>query len=242
MSLGLREQRTRRRRTRRWALIRILFFLTAVAVVAGLAYESGRGLAMRESGDLRAKLATLDERVQALDGERAALAGKLASAEQRHSDAEARYARDVPQGGLGEILTLSREKVAAGVSEERLISLLRAVRRQRDCTNEPVTRRFIVTTPLASGRNNSVSFAKGLVTITGEGESALNAAGKPEAWFNPALPVLLRFTDLHGDTTEARGRLPINQSMVIGDREYRFTVAVGARGFVDVTGDHCRFP
>lgn len=223
-------------------MIRFGLFLVALVVAAGLAYEAGRGLGNLEAAAMRAEIGALDQQLEALEGERAALQARLAETEQAKSQAEARYARDVPNGGLGEILSLSRERMAAGVAEDRLIALLRAVKKQRDCSNEPVTRRFIVTTPLASGHNNSVSFAKGLVTISAEGEAALSPDGKVEAWFDPGLPVTLRFTDLHGDTTEARGRLPISQSLVVGDREYSFTVAVGARGFVDVTGDSCSFP
>ena len=232
----------RRRRQRRWGLVRVIVIVAAVSIIGGMAYEAGRAIGNQEAATMRERIEALSAQQEAVEAERRDLEVRLAESEQGRADAEARYKRDVPAGAAGKILALSREKLEAGIAEQRLISLLGMVKRERDCSNEPVTKRFIVTTPLASGQNNSVAFAKGLVTVTGLGESALSANGKPEAWFDPAQPVVLRFTDLNGEVTEASGRLPINQSLVVGDREYRFSVAVGKRGFVEVTGDSCSFP
>ena len=242
MTLGLHEERSRRRRQRRWGLFRFVLFVAAIAVAAGFAYEAGRVIGTREAGAMREELAELRERFQEVEAQRGELERALAQAEEGRAAAEARYTRDVPSGAAGKILSLGREKLDSGIAEDRLLTLLSLVKPERDCSNEPVTKRFLVTTPLASGQNNSVAFAKGLVTVTAVGESALSANGKPEAWFDPGLPVAVKFTDLNGEVTEANGRLPLNQSVVVGDREYRFTVAVGKRGFVEVSGDSCRFP
>ena len=52
----------------------------------------------------------------------------------------------------------------------------------------------------------------------------------------------LRFTVLGGASSQAAGALPLHHSVVVGDTEYRFSAAAGDGGFVNVTGQGCRFP
>ena len=50
------------------------------------------------------------------------------------------------------------------------------------------------------------------------------------------------FTEIGGKQTFKQGLLPIQNSMVIGNKEYRFTIAAGERSFMSVTGDSCDYP
>ena len=105
-----------------------------------------------------------------------------------------------------------------------------------------MTRRFLLQTPLYNGANRSVSFANNTVTVEGEGESARDSDGKPEAWYDPAKPVRIRFTMIGGETSEVSGKLPLHHSVVADGAEQRFSVVAGERGFVEIVGDRCRFP
>lgn len=105
-----------------------------------------------------------------------------------------------------------------------------------------MVKRFIVRTPLHSGANDSVDFGGGAVTVTAKGNSAADANGNPEAWFDPAAPVTLRATLIDGSASEATGMLPLNHAVVAGDREHRFAVTAGATGFVNVAGETCAYP
>ncbi|MCG8359965.1 MAG: keratin [Kiloniellales bacterium] len=242
MTLGLYEERTRRRRARRWATLKWLIALGAIGAAGIFAYESGSSLAQRQVTALSGQIADLESTVQQLEAEKGALEAARRETEQRLAAAEARYQEDVPTGALADLLTLVRGKLDEGVEVARLGFLIGAAQNQRDCDEAPVQKRFLVKTPLYAGGNDSVGFADGLIRVTGEGESALTSDGKAEAWFDDAKPITLRFIELGGKETEAAGVLPLSTSIVIGEREYRFSVSAGARGFVQVTGDSCQFP
>ena len=74
------------------------------------------------------------------------------------------------------------------------------------------------------------------------GQSATSASGQPEGWYDPAKPVVLKFSHLGGESSEVTGMLPLHHSMLVGDSEYRFTATAGDRGFINVTADRCKFP
>ena len=135
-----------------------------------------------------------------------------------------------------------RERLDGGVEESRLAFVIGAAKNERDCTATPVTRRFVVKTPIYDGPNDSVSFAQSTITVAAEGRSATDEAGNPEAWFDPVLPITLSFTEIGGKRAEIKGVLPLHHAMVRGDTEYRFTVVRGDRAFVDVTAEGCAYP
>src|SRR5690606_4668415 len=107
---------------------------------------------------------------------------------------------------------------------------------------EPQAKRFVVKTPVYSGPHGTVSFGNGAITVTGEGEPAVSAAGEAEAWYDPGKPVKITFIEIGGKQTVKEGLLPIQHSMVLGNKEYRFTVAAGERSFISVTSDSCDYP
>ena len=87
-----------------------------------------------------------------------------------------------------------------------------------------------------------ISFDRKTVTVTASGEPAVDASGNPQGWFDPAKPVTLRFTEIGGRDSEGHGLLPLHHAMVIGEKEHRFTVLPGDRGFVTVTQERCDYP
>ncbi|MFQ6017253.1 MAG: hypothetical protein ACE5KF_03590 [Kiloniellaceae bacterium] len=242
MTLGLHEHRRGRRRRTRWTAFKWTVVSSAVVAAGVFAYETGTTLAQREVAELGREIDELSARIDALEKQNTGLRAKVILAEQRLGEARARYRKDVPSGRLAALLGQIQRKLDAGVEPGRLEFLISAAENPRTCDDAPVTKRFMVRTPLYDGANDSVSFAKNTITITAEGESARDSQGNVEAWFDPARPVTLRFTRLGGKTTEKTGMLPLHASVVIGESEFRYSVIAGPRGFVQVTGDRCGYP
>ena len=86
-----------------------------------------------------------------------------------------------------------------------------------------------------------VSVADDLVLVSGTGVSAKNTKGQPEAWYDPAQQVTVRFKN--GEVAETKkGILPLRHSIIVNNREYRFTVEEGSRSFAKVVYDSCAYP
>jgi cell division protein FtsB len=243
MTLGLHDPHDRRRRQVRRTVIRWLLGI-GVIIAAGVAtYQTGASLAEREIAELTLTLAKLDERVQALERENTDLQAGLILSARRLKDADLAYRRDVPEGEVAVLMGRVREKLAAGIDQKRLAFLIDSADKARKCDNKPVTKRFVVRTPISRGANDSVSFARNAITVTALGESARNQEGQVEAWFDPAQAVALRLVQLGGKTTIRKGKLPIHTSVVVKDKEYLYSVVEGTqRGFVEITGDRCDYP
>ena len=242
MSLGLYESRRRRRRQVQWAMAKWAIAL-AVILGAGLfAYESGSRLAEREVFNLRDKVAELSAEIDQLQQRQAEAQATIHLARQRLEETEKRYAEVVPTGALAALLARIQERIDAGIHLDRLQFLIDAAENARSCDESPATKRFVVRTPFYRGANDSVSFADQTITVTADGQLATNALGKAEAWFDPAQPVTLHFTQIGGETTDFAGKLPLHKSIVIGEYEHRFSVIAGPRGFVQVTGERCQYP
>ena len=143
--------------------------------------------------------------------------------------------------GVAELYDLIRARIADGLSVARLRFLIGSARRKRDCL-DPDTRRFVVRTPVKSGPHSAASFGKDRITITGRGASAKSADGHPQAWFDPSKPVSLTFTAVDQPSVKHAGVLPLSHSVVLGEREFRFLVQAGRRGFVLVTAEDCAYP
>ena len=243
MSLGLHDTHERRRRRARRSFARWLFALGAIVAVGMIAYEIGSSLAVREVEELGQRLAELSDRVEEVEQQNTGLQADLILKERRLKDSVLRYERDAPSGSLAALMGRIREKLEAGVDEDRLGFLIDSAGNPRNCDNKPVTKRFMVRTQISRAVNDSVSFAKNRITITALGESALNAEGKVEAWFDPAQAIALRLTQIGGKTTIEKGKLPLHASVIVQNKEYIYSVVAGRqRGFVEVTGDRCDYP
>jgi len=236
-----RDRGKRRRRQIGW-LILWTFVLGIVVLIGYYAYATGADLAARDTQRLALEVEGLTQQVGALEAERDRLQGELDAANASVADWRQRYEADVPAGELSELLAQVRARIAAGITAERLAFVMAHATAGKACDEAPQTKRFLVQTPIATGAAGSVGFANGMLTVTGEGASAVDGAGNPLARYDPAKPVTLRFTVLGGDATVAAGTLPLHHSVVVGDTEYRFSAAAGEGGFVNVTGQSCRFP
>ena len=242
MALGFREERRRRRRKARWALVRWLLAVAIVIAAGVMVFRVGYKYAKTNEAAIRAEKAVLQEQVDSLaltiDALRADVEGQRLEAEQWKK----RWERDVPTGRIKQLFDLVKERLDAGVSAERLAFIIGAATEVRDCENSPVTKRFIVRTPLYRGTQDAVRFADGAITVTATGTAARDPEGRPEAWFDPAEEITLQVRHIGGASSEVSGGLPLQHSLVVGNREYRFNVVAGRRGFVQISSDTCRYP
>ena len=236
--LYLGKKRRQRRRQFWFGVAKWLLALSIITAPGLFAYETGSVMAERQVLNLRQDVSKREETI----GDLRRRNGELEAALEASNAEVERYRNEAPSGATKELLDLVRQRLAAGVEASRLSFVIGAAKNERDCDETPVTRRFIVPTPIYNGANDSVRFADNAITVTASGQSAVDAEGRREAWFDPAQPVTLHFARLGGDTSEVTGVLPLHHSVVIGDTEHRFSVFAEGRGFVKVAGDRCRYP
>lgn len=243
MSLGFRDPHERRRKHRRWTVIKFFIFLGLLGAVGWMAYGMGLQIGQGESDALRQQLADSREQVRTLLSENGRLENQQQAAQERASQLEQRYEEDIPQGEMAQLLDLARSRIEESVDIERLAFVLESVSRDRDCSGPTGSRRFLVSTPIfANEGNNSASFGDGAVILTASGESAVNEDGNPEAWFDPEQPLTVTATVIGGEESQFEGELPLHFSVVESNREHRFTVQAQQRGYVEVTHERCSFP
>jgi hypothetical protein len=222
-------------------VFRFLFAVMAVLGVGSYGYQVGVSADQARTGQLEGDLARLQQANLELRDE-------IALARQRSSEAEAalghmreRYAAEIPSGAAADLLARLRAQLGAGVEPERLAFLIEAAALDDDCQDEPETKRFMPRTPLSTGPLSYVRFGD-RITITGEGESARNEAGLAEAWFDPALPIRLKFRTMDGATTTIEGTVPLTHQMVVDGMEYRFSAVSAEPRFVEMTAQTCAPP
>lgn len=161
-------------------------------------------------------------------------------ANMRYEQLQEEVASILPEGPMQNMVTLVRQQLDEGMDPERLAFVIRSARPPTGCI-DPETKRFVVSTPAYSGPASKAAIADGAIEITGSGSSARNDKNLPEAWYDPAKVVEISFKT--GEKTETKkGTLPIRYSVVVEDREYRFTIESGARSFAKVTFDSCAYP
>lgn len=239
MSFGLHESRRSARRRRRWRLVKWTFGLAVLAALGVSGFESGKALSESELRQTQRDVARLNDSVASLQRENEQL--KTAAETARIKNAELQ--RRVPTGELKGLMELIDEQLKKGAKIDRLRFLVSAASGEESCTDKPVTKRFIVRTPLYQGSNSVVTLADGALTVTGEGTAAEDAKGRAQAWFDVSKPVTLQFTTLNGAPTRVAGVLPLHHAVVVSGSEYRMNIAPGEeRGFVNITADKCRFP
>jgi hypothetical protein len=233
---------TRRRRRQRtmWRTVGFLFGLLAVLGVGVYGYLVGVATGEARSEQLEADLegsqrANLELRDQlALVGERSE------GAEAALEDMRQRYAAAIPNSDAADLLEQVRTQLGAGVTPERLAFLIDAAGLPV-CQSAPVTKRFMPRTPISTEPRSFIRFDD-RITVTGEGESAHNDAGMPEAWFDPEKPVRLEFRLLDGSSTSIDGIIPFTHQMAVDGREYRFSVVQIMPRFIEITAQACAMP
>ena len=123
-----------------------------------------------------------------------------------------------------------REEISKELPNEGpLRELVALIRTRLDEGMDPERLRFIL------GEGDAIS-------VAGKGQSAKDNEGQDEAWFDPGKPLSITFSTDSGLTETKEGVFPIYHSLVVGDKEYRFTIDEGTQSFAKVTFDHCDYP
>ncbi len=243
MSSSLRKSRSSARRQRRSRFLKWLFVLLALGGLGLFAYMSGQSLSERSLNQALDRISQLENQTATLEGRNEDLLNAAATDRRELAALQSRYDADVPKGERQKLLGLVDEQLGKGASLDRLSFLISAADQDEKCDGEPGTKRFLVRTPLYDGPNASVQFADGALTVTAEGEPAVDEDGRPLAWYDPSKPITLGLAPLGQAPQTFGGTLPMHNKIVINGSEYRLTVVAGdSRGFVNVTADRCRFP
>jgi hypothetical protein len=244
MSLGMAERQARARRRVIWAVVKWTAAL-AVVLLAGLfAYETGTSLAEIDVRKKSDKIAELTTHLQTLQTENAGLRARVTQAQQQAKEVEQHYQAQIPTGDSKTLLDLANRKIAEGADVARLTFLINAASNPRVCDEKPETKRLQVKTPIGkTGKEATAAFADRKITVTADGQPALDGKGQKESWFDPAQPITVHFAPLAGQVVDASGVVPLQHQMVVGDSEFRFSVDIDERkGFATITGERCNFP
>ena len=152
------------------------------------------------------------------------------------------YDVDVGDKDLLTLNQLIHDRLDNGVTMERLKQVIAATSNIRNCSS-PDIKRFIVSTGTpVKGSVGKVSFGSGLIVITGDGTPEINSRGGHETWYDPKQSVNITIAVKGGDTIHKQGVMPIRESVVQGNAEYRLTIAPGGRSYAEVTADQCAYP
>ncbi len=231
-------RRYRRRAVeRKRKMMMMTFFLI---LFAGFFYWLGGQIVRSSEAAYKQQAQTLEQEKAVLESNLTELDGNLQTLRMEYNKLRTLYQSEVPTGQLKSLVDLTQKQLEDGIDSERLEFAIRSARPPRNCTDAE-TKRFIVRTPYYNGPDSFVAFINKSLTITANGDAAVTN-GKNEAWYDPGKPVRVKFTRLGGKDILKEGLLPIHHSMVVGDKEYRFTISKGERSFIDVTSDSCDYP
>ena len=220
------------------SVITVLFLFVGLF---SLGYWVG-GLSARQNiYILQGEKASLTEEYEISQDNVIKLRAEAQTANVRLEQLRARYEELLSEGPVRDLLVMVRKQIEQGVAVERLQSVILSARPPQNCSDAEV-KRFVVRTPVYKGPNSRALIGGGKVSIEGRGVSAKNSQGQKEAWFDPGQPIDLVFKARGVKSTQKKGLLPIRHSMIVGDKEYRFTLSIGAKSFVKVTYDHCDYP
>jgi cell division protein FtsB len=220
---------------------RLVLALIVIIALGGVSYWRGAENVRSSESAYQQQAIKLQEERGGLEQTITSLRSEIQSTQVRYQQLEAKYEQDVPTGALKQLTDIVKKQLNSGIDAERLSSAINSARPPKNCS-EPAVKRFVIRTPVYSGPHGNVVFGNGMITVTGVGISAVSPTGSPEAWYDSGKPVSISFIQTGGKGTVKTGLLPIHHSMVIANKEYRFTVAAGERSFISVTSDSCDYP
>lgn len=168
------------------------------------------------------------------------LRAEAQTANVRLEQLRASYDELLSDGAMRDLVILVRKQIDQGVDVKRLESVILSARPPQNCS-DPQSKRFVVTTPVYKGANSKASI-RGGISVFGKGMASKNSKGNKEAWFDPGQSVEITFQSKDGKPMMKKGLLPMRYSMIVKDKEYRFTIISGAKSFAKVTFDYCDYP
>ena len=157
MAYGLNSYQRKNRQKARTKLLARLLIVSAVLGVAGFSYRFGEqqmaarvNQRMDEVTELKRENDVLQKQVVDLQ------AADLVN-QQKISELETRYRREIPDDKVETLVRLMRAKLAAGVNAERMNLILTAASMPRHCRNRE-NKRFMLSTTINQGRDSAATF------------------------------------------------------------------------------------
>ncbi len=230
MSLGLarRKELQKRRNQRLWTFIKIIFFVATVVGCSYFAFDTGQEIALRSMAYNKDKF---DQQTNELEKMRIELGNTEAALN--------KIQKLLPNAEIQNLLLEINKKAADGINLERMATLITGMSNDAQCSDQSLTKRFVISTPVSQQIDGAVSFYRGLITVAGKGSPTLNEEGNPEAWFDPLKLVTATFTLPGGETQKATGILPLYHTVIVKEQEYRFTIISGRKSYADITVRSC---
>lgn len=231
MSIGSRRSRERRRRTAQLAT-RAAKWLLVLGFLAGMgfwSYRTGLDLARAEVTGLERRIGAQAQEIRDLQARNAQLDGELRQARLDMSALQARYRRDVPAGDAAALFSLAQQRIAAGLSRERVEQVLRDAAPVRRCEARGTSRRFAIVYGARVPDNAGVELAEGLVRVV------VNTASQADDLARTANVVVT----VAGQDPRSFTGLPQRQVVVLGNAELALNVAADIRGFATASLTNC---
>ncbi len=235
-----------RKRYRQRARERLSFFIKAslvILVIGLIAIWVGKNYSSGQSSSLQQKITEQNKEIQTLQEDLLSARADSQTAMSRYVQLREEVSKELPnEGPLRELVALIRERLDEGMDPERLRFILESARPPRNCVDAAI-KRFVVIIPNYKGPESGITLGEDdVISVAGKGIAAKNDEGEDEAWFDPAKPVSITFSTSSGLSETKEGVFPIYHSLVVGDKEYRFTIDEGTQSFAKVTFDHCDYP
>ncbi len=241
MSFILRSHHERYRQRNREGFFRAVTLIAILSAVAMLGFYAGSKKNEQDKRQIQIHNQDLQAQTESAEQTRTTLQAKYQTLLIQYQQLADKYKRELPQGDLAYITSLAKEQLDKGMAPKRLIQIIRSAQPPQNCS-EAISKRFILSTPVYKGPQSAITFADGAITVTGNGEPSANNRRNKEAWFDPGKPISMIFHVIGGKKEEKTGLLPLHHTIIVQNREYRFTVSEGPRSFVVVTSDSCDYP
>lgn len=241
MSFSSYDPHTRYRRRSIDRFVRFAFTTVVLLFAGGVGFWLGQQGDAQRVSSLKQRLADIEAQKSKAEAVLMELRTEAQTATMRYERLQSDIKEQVPDGPMQELVALLRKQLEEGMDPARLSFAIRSARPPRNCS-EAETRRFVVTTPAYQGSESAVEIAESGISVSGKGVSVKNKEGKPEAWYDPAKQVSISFKVRGVEERLKTGVMPLRHSIVVGAREYRFSIEPGARSFAKVTFDSCDYP
>jgi len=240
MSFILRSHHDRYRQRAREGLYRNAMITASIIAALLIGYVGGNKKSEQETRQLVGQAKEIQASAAQAEQQSTKAQADYQTLNIKYQQLESQYARDVPQGDLGLLTALVKEQLDKGMPVDRMIQIIRAAQPPRNCSPSQ-NKRFILSTPAYKGPDGAITFADGAITVTGNGEPSINSKQEKEAWFDPGKPVHITFSVIGGKKETKTGLLPIHHTIILRDKEYRFTISEGPRSFISVSSDNCDY-
>ncbi len=221
--------------------MRLIIFTFFFSIVFGAGFWAGGLRSKQDMYILQEEKRIIGEERDKMQAEAIKIRAEAQTATVRLEQLKTNYDELFGDGPMKNLVELLRKQLDQGVDDKRLESVILSARPPQNCS-DPQSKRIIISTPVYKGPSSKAVLPKGVVVITGKGQSTQNSKGQKEAWFDTRKPIELSFKIKGGRVETKKGILPLYHSVITGDKEYRFTIKAGNKSFVKITYDYCDYP